>query len=231
MFEVQKRLFDEAISRKDFIEAYRIAKYVLQDEKKACDLYTAALGSIGKLIQTGMDLKERGDYEEAAKLFLRCAEFFEGERDYGRASGFFIEVGDCFSATNNANKARDSFVRGYELAILDWKNFNLAKKIASLSVLLFVLTSLINEDMIGAKKIFNLVRSSLEEKERRKLRRQDYYWLAKQIYTSLLKESKLDWVNLKNMQARYEKTDFLTLMQDLSKSYYTVNKFLEKFQK
>ncbi|MBS7250769.1 MAG: hypothetical protein KIH08_09320 [Candidatus Freyarchaeota archaeon] len=228
---MQKRLFNEAISRKDFIEAYRIAKYVLQDEKKACDLYTAALGSIGKLIQTGMDLKERGDYEEAAKLFLRCAEFFEGERDYGRASGFFIEVGDCFSATNNANKARDSFVRGYELAILDWKNFNLAEKIASLSVLLFVLTSLINEDMIGAKKIFNLVRSSLEEKERRKLRRQDYYWLAKQIYTSLLKESKLDWVNLKNMQARYEKTDFLTLMQDLSKSYYTVNKFLEKFQK
>lgn len=231
MFKVSKKLFDEAISRGDFIEAYRIAKFVLRDEKRAWNLYVDALDSIGSLIYTAGDLKRRGNYEEAARLFLRCAEFFEGERDYGRASGFFIEVGDCFSATNNPKKAWDSFMRGYELAVLDWRIFDPTKKIASLSVFLSILITLLSGEIVEAKKIFKIVRSSLEEKERRKLRRQDYYRIAKYVYNSLLKENTLNLEDLKNMQAKQEKTDFLTLLQDLSKAFITVKRFSEKFLK
>lgn len=231
MFEVSDKLFDEAVSRGDFIEAYRIAKFVLRDERRAWDLYVDALDSIGSLIYTASDLKRRGNYEETAKLFLRCAEFFEGERDYGRASGFFIEVGDCFSATNNLKKAGDSFTRAYELAILDWRIFDPSKKIASLSVLLSILTIILRGEMMEVKKIFKLVRFSLEEKERRKLRGQDYYKIAKYIYNSLLKSNTLKLKDFKNMSAKQEKTDFLTLLQDLSNAFITVKIFLEKFLK
>lgn len=231
VFKVSKKLFDEAISRGDFIEAYRIAKFVLRDEKRAWNLYVDALDSIGSLIYTAVDLKGKGNYEEAARLFLRCAEFFEGERDYGRASGFFIEVGDCFSATNNLKKAWDSFIRGYELSVLGWRIFEPAKKTASLSVLLSIIITLLSGEITEAKKIFKLVRSSLEEKERRKLRRQDYYRIAKYVYNFLLKENTLKSRDLKNMSAKQEKTDFLTLLQDLSKAFITVKKFLEKFLK
>jgi len=225
------KLFNEAVTRGDFVEAYRIAKFVLRDEKRAWTLYIKALDSIGNLIYKAIDLKKRGNYEEAARLFLRCAEFFEGEKDYGRASGFFLEVGDCFSEMNNLKKARDSFMRGYELAVLDWRFFDPTKKIASLSVLLSVLVAFLSEDLSEAKKIFRIVRSSLEEKERQKLRRQDYYKIAKYIYTSLLKGNTLSINDLKNIQAKQEKTDFLTFLKDLSEAYLTVKKFLEKFLK
>nr|MDO8080557.1 hypothetical protein [Candidatus Freyarchaeota archaeon] len=228
---MSNKLFDEAISRGDFIEAYRIAKFVLRDEKRAWSLYINALDSIGGLIYTAVDLKRGGDCEEAARLFLRCAEFFEGERDYGRASGFFLEVGDCFSETNNLKKARDSFMRGYELAVLDWRIFDPTKKIASISVLLSILITLLSGELKEAKNIFKLVRSSLEEKECRKLRRQDYYKIAKYVYNSLLKEGTLNLKELKNMPAKQEKTDYLTFLQDLSKAYITVKRFLEKFLK
>jgi tetratricopeptide (TPR) repeat protein len=228
---MSNKLFNEAISRGDFIEAYRIAKFVLRDEKRAWDLYVNALDSVGSLIYTAMDLKRSGNYEEAARLFLRCAEFFEGERDYGRAAGFFLEVGDCFSETDNLKKARDSFMRGYELAVLDWRVFDPTKKIASLSVLLSILVTLLSGELPEAKNIFKIVRSSLEEKERRKLRRQDYYKVAKYVYTSLLKENTLNLRDLKNMPAKQEKTDFLTFLQDLSKAYITVKRFLEKIPK
>ncbi len=228
---MSKKLFDEAISRGDFIEAYRIAKFVLRDEKRAWNLYVDALDSIGSLIYTAVDLKGKGNYEEAARLFLRCAEFFEGERDYGRASGFFIEVGDCFSATNNLKKAWDSFIRGYELSILGWRIFEPAKKTASLSVLLSIIITLLSGEITEVKKIFKLIRSSMEEKERRKLRRQDYYRIAKYVYNFLLKENTLKSRDLKNMSAKQEKTDFLTVLQDLSKAFITVKKFLEKFLK
>jgi hypothetical protein len=230
VFKMSNKLFNEAISKGDFIEAYRIAKFVLRDKKRAWDLYVNALNSVGSLIYTSMDLKRSGNYEEAARLFLRCAEFFEGERDYGRASGFFLEVGDC-SETNNAEKSRDSFMRGYELAVLDWRIFGPIKKIASLSVLLSVLVTLLSSDLKEVKIIFKIVRSSLEEKERRKLRRQDYYKIAKYVYNSLLKENTLNSKDLKNMSAKQEKTDFLTFLQDLSKAYLTVKRFLEKFLK
>lgn len=229
VFKMSNKLFNEAISRGDFIEAYRIAKFVLRDERRAWDLYTSALDSIGSLIYTAVDLKRSGNYEEAVRLFLRCAEFFEGEKDYGRASGFFLEVGDCFSETNNPKKARDSFMRGYELAVLDWRIFDPTKKIASLSVLLSLLVTLLNGELNEAKNIFKIVRSSLEERERRKLRRQDYYKIAKYVYNSLLKENTLNLKDLENMLAKQEKTDFLTFLKDLSKAYFTVKRFLEKF--
>ncbi|MGQ9720250.1 MAG: hypothetical protein ACUVXA_02890 [Candidatus Jordarchaeum sp.] len=225
------KVFDEAISRGDFIEAYRIAKFVLRDDRKKWDIYINALDSIGNLIHIAVDLKSKGNFEEAIKLFLRCAEFFEGERDYGRASGFFIEVGDCFSATNNQKKALDSFIRGYELAILDWRTFDPAKKTASLSILLSILVTLFSAEISEAKNIFKLTRSSLEEKERLKLRRQDYYRIAKYVYNSLIKGNTLNLKDLKKMRAKQEKTDFLTLMQDLSKAFITVERFLEKFLK
>ncbi|MEM3587664.1 MAG: hypothetical protein QXO71_10140 [Candidatus Jordarchaeaceae archaeon] len=225
---MSKKLFNEAISKGDFVEAYRIAKFILRDEKQAWNLYTRALNLIGNLIYNAVALKKRGDYEEAARLFLRCAEFFEGEKDYGRASGFFLEVGDCFLEINNLKKARDSFMRGFEFAVLGWKVFGPTKKIASLSVLLSVLVTFLSGELNEAKNIFKIVRSSLEEKERQKLRRQDYYRIAKYIYNSLLKEKTPNINDLKNMQAKQEKTDFLTFLQDLSEAYLTVKRFLEK---
>ncbi|GEM_PF-2902496 len=231
VFGMSSKLLDEAISKGDFVEAYRVAKFVLRDEQRAWDLYTNALDAIGSLRYTAANLKQKGSYEEAAKLFLRCAEFFEGERDYGRASGFFLEVGDCFSETGNLEKAKDSFIRGYELAVQDWRIFGPAKKIASLSVLLSILITLLSGKLSEAKEIFKLIRSSLPEKERRKLRRQDYYRLAKHLYDSFIKENSLKLDDLKSMYAKQEKTDFLTLLEDLSNAYVTVKRFSEKFLK
>ena len=229
VFKMSNKLFNKAIASRDFVEAYRIAKFVLRDEKRAWNLYINALDSIGNLIYNAVDLKKRGDCEEAARLFLRCAEFFEGEKDYGRASGFFLDVGDCFSETDNPKRARDSFMRGYELAVLGWRTFNPTKKIASLGVLLSILVTLLSGELNEAKNIFRMVRSSLEEKERQKLRREDYYKLAKYVYNSLLKENTLNLEDLKNIQAKREKTNLLTFLQDLSKAYLTVKRFLEKF--